>query len=236
MKKVKISSLLLFLFVTASFAQELEPTEEKALLNVSVTDEKGKPLEGEIVSFVSSKNKKTYIGHTDAQGGFSILIPIGDSYDVIYKDLTEDIRYNRIEIPSEKALYTIDYAITFEPSKTFVLKNVEYDFNKATLRPSSFNALNDLVEVMKMKNKMVIEIAGHTDNIGSDEHNLKLSQERANSVRNYLISKGINANRVIAKGYGSAEPVAPNTNPDGSDNPEGRQRNRRTEVRIITQQ
>jgi outer membrane protein OmpA-like peptidoglycan-associated protein len=236
MKKIKILGVLLLLPIAISFAQQLEPTEEKALLNVLVANKDEKPLEGETVSFIASKNKKIYTGHTDAQGKFSILIPIGDDYDVNYKNFTEEIKYNRISIPDEKAVYTIDYKITFEPSRTIVLKNVEYDFNKATLRPTSYKTLNDLVEVMKMKDKMEIEIAGHTDNIGSDEQNLKLSQERANAVRNYLISKGIKANRIIAKGYGAEEPVASNTNPDGSDNPTGRQQNRRTEVRIITTQ
>ena len=236
MKKIKILSLLLFLPIAISFGQKLEPTEEKALLNVLVADNNEKPLEGEIVSFIASKDKKIYTGHTDAQGRFSILIPIGDNYDVNYKNFTEEIKYNKITIPSEKTLYTVNYKITIEPSRTIVLKNVEYDSNKATLRPSSYKTLNDLVEVMKIKNKMEIEIAGHTDNKGSDKHNQKLSQERADAVRNYLISKGIEANRIIAKGYGAEEPIALNTNPDGSDNPDGRQRNRRTEVRIIAQQ
>ena len=233
MKKIKILSLLLLLSIAVSLAQQLEPTGDKALINVLVTDENENPLESEVVSFISSKNKKIYTGHTDAQGRFSILLPIGDDYDASYKNFTEEIEHNKINIPGERALYEINYKISYEPSRVIVLKNVEYDFNKATLRPSSYKTLNDLVEAMSIKNKMEIEIAGHTDNIGSNEHNLKLSQERANSVRNYLISKGIKANRIIAKGYGTQEPIAPNTNSDGSDNPDGRQQNRRTEVRII---
>jgi len=235
MRKIKILSLLLLLPFAVAFAQQLEPTEEKALLNVLVVNNNEKPLEGEIVSFIAMKDGKIYTGHTNAQGQFSILIPIGDDYEVSYKDFTKKIDYSKISVPEEKALYTLDFKITFEPSRTIVLQNVEYDFNKATLRPGSYKTLNDLVEVMKMKDKMEIEIAGHTDNIGSAEHNLKLSQERANAVRNYLISKGIKPGRITAKGYGSTEPVALNTHPDGSDNPEGRQQNRRTEVRVISE-
>ena len=74
---------------------------------------------------------------------------------------------------------------------------------------------------------MEIEIAGHTDNVGTIESNIKLSKERANSVRNYLIKKGISAKRVIAKGYGETQAVADNLTP------QGRKKNRRTEVRII---
>ena len=87
----------------------------------------------------------------------------------------------------------------------------------------------DLVEVMKLKKTLVIEIAGHTDNVGSLESNQTLSANRAKSVRNYLIGKGISSSRVTAKGYGETEPVANNMTD------EGRQKNRRTEVRIISE-
>jgi outer membrane protein OmpA-like peptidoglycan-associated protein len=70
--------------------------------------------------------------------------------------------------------------------------------------------------------------------VGSDKYNLKLSEARAQSVVTYLISKGIDASRLKAKGYGSTQPIAPNTNEDGSDNPEGRQKNRRTEFKVLS--
>jgi len=80
---------------------------------------------------------------------------------------------------------------------------------------------------------MVIELSSHTDSIGSDSYNDKLSQGRAESCTNYLISKGITKERVIAKGYGERVPIEPNSLPSGRDNPEGRQKNRRTEYKII---
>ncbi len=80
---------------------------------------------------------------------------------------------------------------------------------------------------MKLKPSLVIEISGHTDNTGTTEINMKLSQDRADAVRNYLIRKGISAERVTAKGYGDTEPVADNSTD------EGKAKNRRTEVRII---
>jgi len=90
-----------------------------------------------------------------------------------------------------------------------------------------------LLVLLKEAPEFIVEIGAHTDSIGGDEYNLKLSQERANGVVNYLISKGISPDRLVAKGYGAEMPVAPNSNPDGSDNPEGREKNRRTEFRII---
>ena len=80
------------------------------------------------------------------------------------------------------------------------------------------------------KKTMVIEIAGHTDNVGQPEANKKLSQDRADAVRNYLIKKGVKALNVQAKGYGDSQPIATN-NSDA-----GKQKNRRTEVRIIKEQ
>jgi len=236
--KTKFFAIALFSFtyIISLQAQKLEATNEKALLNVTVSNKAGKPLEKEEVSFVGLKDKKVYKGITDSQGKFSILVPIGDTYEIHYKDFTEETNYSQIIIPEEKGIYIADVIVTFEPAKSFTLKNVEFDLGKATLRPTSFKALNDLVEVMKMKDKMEIEIAGHTDNIGSEESNMKLSQARAEAVRNYLISKGIKPERITAIGYGDTQPIAYNTNPDGSDNPAGRQQNRRTEARITKAQ
>lgn len=235
---MKISKTILLVFLVSAIslsAQTLEPTANKALMNVVVTNKSGKLLDGEIVSFIASKDKKVYKGNTKLDGTFSILIPIGDTYEVSYKNFTEDITYNKIEIPSEPALYTWDVSIIFDPGRVIVLENVEYDFDKSTLRSSSFKTLNDLVEVMKIKDKLEIEIGGHTDSKGTEDYNIRLSQARAEAVRNYLISKGVKGERITAKGYGMGEPIAPNTI-DGTDNPEGRQKNRRTEVKVTKEQ
>ena len=81
----------------------------------------------------------------------------------------------------------------------------------------------------------VIEIGSHTDNKGTDQYNVDLSQKRSESVVSYIISKGISPDRLVAKGYGMRVPIAPNINRDGTDNPEGRQLNRRTEFKIVGQ-
>jgi outer membrane protein OmpA-like peptidoglycan-associated protein len=87
--------------------------------------------------------------------------------------------------------------------------------------------LNSLVDTLKKKPTMKIEIAGHTDNVGEDLINLHLSQKRADAIRGYLLSKGIVEDRVLAKGYGETEPTASN------DTQEGRSFNRRIEVKVI---
>lgn len=224
--KLFITTIIILLGFIAN-SQNLLPTEQKALVNVKVTNFKNISRKGEIVIFENIDTKKTLSGITKSNGKFSILIPKGSKYDIKIKDFGDGIDYTQMEIPAGEGLFTFELIIQIEPSKTYTLKNVFFDTGKATLKKESFIALNDLVEILKIKNTMEIEIAGHTDNVGSIESNLKLSKERANSVRNYLIKKGISAKRVIAKGYGETQAVADNLTP------QGRQKNRRTEVRII---
>jgi outer membrane protein OmpA-like peptidoglycan-associated protein/tetratricopeptide (TPR) repeat protein len=114
-----------------------------------------------------------------------------------------------------------------------ILQNVYYDFNVATLKPESFPALDVLVDMLNQHPGMRIEISAHTDSKGTDVFNNRLSEERAKNVVEYLISKGIDKDRLEYKGYGETRPIAPNTTPDGKDNPEGRQQNRRTEFKIL---
>ncbi|MBI2969082.1 MAG: OmpA family protein, partial [Bacteroidetes bacterium] len=93
--------------------------------------------------------------------------------------------------------------------------------------------LERLIGVLNKIPALKIELSSHTDSKGADDYNQRLSEARAKSVVEYLISHGVNANRLQFKGYGETQPVAPNTLPDGSDNPDGRQLNRRTEFTIM---
>jgi outer membrane protein OmpA-like peptidoglycan-associated protein len=226
MKSIFLSCFLFYL-TNHLIAQKIVPTEDMALVNVTVSNYSKKPLIGENISFLSQKDKKQYSVVSDKEGKAQLLLPEGDVYDIAYRDFTEQKNYSTITIPKRDGAYTFTMSIKFEPAKTFTLKNVHFETAKATITPDSYASLNELVEVLKAKQTMTIEIAGHTDNVGSQETNLKLSQDRAAAVRNYLISKGINKERVTAKGYADSLPVASN------DTEEGKAKNRRTEVRII---
>ncbi len=104
---------------------------------------------------------------------------------------------------------------------------VYFETAKATLKPESFPELDRFAQIMKLYPGLIVEIQGHTDSRGSEAYNLKLSQARADAVRDYLISKGIEPDRLIAKGYGESQPVVPN------DTPEHMAMNRRVEAHII---
>lgn len=221
----KLAFLTLFYSV---IAQNKTPTETEALVEVFVKNRKGLPLPGEIIQFTSKKTSKSWNIITNKEGKGSILLPKDDSYIISYKELLTDKDYTFIDIENEEGLVTFMVEIIYEPERIFRLENVYFDFGKSTLRPESYAALDQLAELMLLQPNIVIEIAGHTDNIGSPQSNMQLSQKRAESVRQYLLKKGISASRIIARGYGDTQPIADNSTETG------RQLNRRTEVRIIS--
>ena len=227
-----MKKLFLFAFVfiaLAVSAQDLKPTATQALLKLSVVDDKDKPQVNQFITLTSTKDGKAFSGTTDAKGGFSMLIPPAQKYKVKYKAFTTVESDLVLDMPSAPGPYTFEYKITITPPKNFTLDNVFFDSGKATLRPESDKELNELAAYMNLKKSLFIEIAGHTDNVGAPEANQKLSEDRANSVKQYLIKKGIAAERVTAKGYGDTQPVALN------ESAAGKQKNRRTEVRIISE-
>ena len=209
------------------FSQKPEPTEKEALLTVIAQNSDKTVRAGEQIYFEGVKSKKVFSGITGDSGTFYLLLPKGDSYNIRYKNFQDSVDYSMIEIPDAKGKIFFEFTLNVEPPKVYTLRNVHFDTGKATLRSESYPALNDLAEVMRVKKKMVIEIAGHTDDVGDDAANLKLSQSRAETVRNYLLEKGIAKERITAKGYGETQPTSTNQTESG------RQLNRRTEVRIL---
>lgn len=120
-----------------------------------------------------------------------------------------------------------------ERNKIFVLENIYFDYNESYIRDDAAKELDKLVTLLNDNTDLKIEMGSHTDSVASEAYNIELSQRRAESTVNYLIKKGIDPTRLVAKGYGESKPIARNTNPDGTDNPVGRQRNRRTEFKIL---
>jgi outer membrane protein OmpA-like peptidoglycan-associated protein len=116
---------------------------------------------------------------------------------------------------------------------TFALSgDVLFDFDSADIRAEAEAALASVAEAVNSFPEAGVLIGGHTDAKGSDSYNLGLSQRRAESVKAWLAAHGVDGARLRTEGFGKARPVAPNTHPDGSDNPEGRQQNRRVEIAV----
>lgn len=117
-------------------------------------------------------------------------------------------------------------------NKSYVISKVYYEYKSAKLTEESKAALDTLYMLLNENPELVVELSSHTDSIGSESYNVDLSQDRAASCVEYLLSKGIDKDRLIPKGYGETKPVAPNSK-NGKDNPDGRALNRRTEYKII---
>lgn len=135
------------------------------------------------------------------------------------------------EVDSKGCTIEKDTVIIIQPTEveTLVLSgDTNFEFNKSALLPSAYTALEGVVNTMKEHSGYKWEVGGYTDAIGSDNYNIKLSQQRAQSVVDYLVSKGVERNNLTIVGYGEANPVATN------DTDEGRSMNRRVEIKILS--
>jgi outer membrane protein OmpA-like peptidoglycan-associated protein len=167
---------------------------------------------------------------TDETGNYLITLPVGKDYafnvnrrnylfysdNYSLKDKSPDSTYQK-DIPLQP----------IEVNAAIVLKNIFFDYNKFELKSESQVELDKLVQLMNDNPTVKIQVEGHTDNIGNAAENLKLSENRAKSVLNYLVSKSIKAERMLAKGFGATKPVADNSTE------QGRAQNRRTEIKVI---
>jgi outer membrane protein OmpA-like peptidoglycan-associated protein len=227
--KNRIISLLIsvFLFLILNSLGFAQVDTDKVLINTTVVDFKQKVRPGETVMFVNTQTGEVFSKISDKEGKCFFVLIKGNEYLIKYKNFGKEVDYQKVQIPDVARLKELKVLIKFQPATAYTLDNVLFETGKANLKNTSFKAIDELAEAMKAKETMEIEIAGHTDNVGDKDTNLKLSQERAEAVRDYLIKKGIAANRITAKGYGDTKPVADNSTE------KGKQQNRRTEVKII---
>ncbi|MBS1742167.1 MAG: PD40 domain-containing protein [Bacteroidetes bacterium] len=183
---------------------ELTDLDSRNIISKLQTDEEGNYLvtlpEGK--DYVFNVNRKGYLFYSD---NFSLLKNLADSFFVV-------------DIPLQP----------IEAGAAIVLKNIFFDNNKSALKPASLIELDKVVGLLTDNPKLTIQISGHTDNVGKEADNLTLSLNRAKSVTNYIISKGIDAKRITSKGFGAAKPVA------GNETEEGKAMNRRTELNVIS--
>lgn len=185
--------------------------------NISVTDiESGKS----IGKYVSNSSTGKYI----------VTLPAGKNYAINAEAKGYLFHSKNINIPKLENFKEIDDVICLDKidiGSKIVLNNVFFDVNKATLRKESEIELDKLFDILSKNPKIKIEVAGHTDSDGDTQANLTLSDGRAHAVMDYLIAKGISADRIIYIGHGEDKPVVAN------DTPENKQLNRRTEIKIL---
>lgn len=163
-------------------------------------------------------------------GEYKVILPYGHNYG--YRASAEGFYpiSENLELTSVNQYKEITkdlYLVPIEVGETVRLNNIFFDSGKYDILPPSFPELKRLIQLLQTQPDISIEIAGHTDNVGSDEANLNLSRNRAQAVVNYVVENGIDASRIRAKGYGETKPVAENSTD------EGRQQNRRVEFTIM---
>lgn len=203
-----------------------------ALIKGTVYDNKTKKILYTSIFYNDLKTNKE-LGEAisnPSTGSYSIVLPFGKRYSFMaekegYYAVTENVDLSNL---NEYKEITVDlYLNPIEKGQTIRLNNIFFDSGKFDLLSESNAELDKLFKVLNDNKKLSIEIAGHTDAVGADNSNLVLSNNRANAVMNYLLSKGISKDRLTAKGYGETKFIASN------DTEEGKQQNRRVEFIIL---
>ncbi|HEY0272350.1 MAG TPA: OmpA family protein [Chitinophaga sp.] len=210
------------------------------MLGGSIVDcDTHQPLSGVRVSLIDTVTNNVLQTQTvDESGLYLFTVEMKKRYKVLLerKDYFSKAIYSNTDTLAKiDSMYNPDICLKrYEVGKPVVLRDIYYDFDKATLRPESKPTLDSIVTIMADNRDINVEMSAHTDSKGKDAYNMKLSQARAQACVDYLVSKGVQANRLIARGYGKTRPIAPNTLPNGKDNPAGRQLNRRTEFKVLS--
>lgn len=193
-----------------------------------------KPLSGALVTLTDSSQEIRMKVGDDGKYKFKISSNRALKISAEKNDyFTKVLSYNYDELAKADTLVNPRLCLSmYEINKPILIKDILYDFNSADLTDRSKEILDGLYQLLVDNKTMEIELGAHTDNIGKKAYNQDLSERRAASCVTYLISKGIDPARMKSKGYGFSRPVAPNQFPNGKDNFEGRQLNRRTEFKV----
>ncbi len=190
-----------------------------------------KPVEAHISLIDLQSKRETMNSYSSVTGGFMVCLPSDNSY-ALFAQAPGYLFYS--ENFNLKGLYSFDKPyhldVLLKPvrqGEVTIMRNVFFETDSYELLPESTVELDRVVETLSQNPTIKVEIGGHTDNQGAPDYNQKLSERRAKSVVDYLLSKSVSPERVSWKGYGESQPVAPNSSP------EGRAMNRRTELKIL---
>lgn len=214
---------------------QIRPTTTEAAVKLFVIDSEAGPIDGIVITLTDPDGDTRYTDPTDAAGYAEVLLPVGRTYEMVYLSLGRKDVGARVTVQNQPNLslrLTLRYTNWVRPVAApesagpprFVLSGVEFGTGTAALSEASHEKLNTVVEYMRARASARVEVSGHTDNVGNPRRNRELAEARAEAVRGYLISQGVDGSRIQAVGYGDSRPIAPN------DTAEGRQRNRRIEA------
>ena len=213
---------------------EKEKPDPVVLVSGNVYNKKtNEPLSANLVYETLPEGTMAGDGISDPRdGAFKIVLPYDKNYTIRatadkFFAQSENLNLDSLVQAGYLEIHKDLYLVPIEIGQVVRLNNVFFDFDKWDLRPESFLELNRVVKLLEENPNIVIEMSAHTDSYGSDDYNIRLSDNRARSVMEYILSKGLTPSRISSKGYGETKPVAPN------DTPENRQLNRRVEFTIV---
>ncbi|MFZ5553226.1 MAG: OmpA family protein [Bacteroidota bacterium] len=218
-------------------------TSNLAILKGMVRDARTlKPLEANIELIDNEKNELVTTIKSDATTGkYLVSIPSGKNYGIAVKSDGYLFHSENFDLPKSSGYREYEKNVDLkkvEVGEVIVLRNIFYDFDKATLRPESKSELERLIKLMNDNPTLKIEISSHTDSQGNNEYNQKLSQARAKSVVDYLINAGISASRLEFKGYGEEKLIVSDAEiaklKTKTEKDEAHQQNRRSEFKILS--
>lgn len=221
------------------------------LEKLSGIESKISPIENMDIVLINNFKKATISTLTDSNGHFIINSNVNQNLNPLYSDMNfpYKINTNDLDMIYSAYLITIDslhpeenyseyidiIEIQKDPLLAIEFENIYFDFDKFFLRDKSKEVMDKIGNYMVANQDAKVEIAGHCDWMGSDEYNVVLSENRSISAFNYLLNKGVNTGRMKKLWYGESKPAAANAKPDGSDDPDGRQLNRRAEFKLNVQ-
>ncbi len=218
---------------TSSVAEKAAPEKKNVILNLRIKDQSGE-LTNAKVSLINVDNQIVAAQRKMDDGVYKFKVenPDNSTYRLsVEKDgfafINEDILFDG----SEDEITQKDREIILKPlsvGTTKVLRNIYFDFNKSSIKSSSFDELSKVENMLDRNPSLEIELGGHTDNIGKKEFNKRLSKARVEEVKKYLVKKGIDPRRITTVGYGEEKPLASN-----DDEKEGRELNRRVEFKVL---
>lgn len=215
--------------------KEAKPEKNVLTIKGKVTDENLVPVDANILWYDLNKNKNAGNLTSDpVTGSYIITLPVGSNYSYFAEHSGYYSVSNSIDLSSSNDYGEITIDIIMQSIQSItkapvILNNIYFDFDRFELKENSFTELERVVKFLNDNPAVKIEISAHTDNKGSEDYNLQLSQKRAESVVAYLVQQGIEPSRLTARGYGESMPVADNSTDEGA------ARNRRVEMKIINQ-
>lgn len=214
-QETPLDKVMVFTSIDLKSSEQETKTDEKGFFSLDINTN-----DDEIAQILEGVPPGRYLQYENEEEVLSAYLKFYGEDDTL--DIKRYI--DRIEMDQSTPVYSDSLGEDFA--------NLLFDFDKYFLREKSKNILNRLSAFMENHPNIEVTFSGHTDWFGTDEYNMVLSENRSKSAEKYTIDKGVNKDRITLEWHGESKPAVPNANPDGSDNPENRQLNRRVEIKL----